>query len=341
VDPSTNRAHADGDEDLVEEDGTYVLVGPAPQVIAHPTAKVEGIHLLADDVHRALAVTDMARGHQGLGQVRQKRPVDLLRAAGGIGVAGLEDVEGAVVGVVVEVAEQHKILLIEVAFEPLNHGPGRPLTPGIGGGPASSPRLAMVHHDDKRRRLIRELHGDRQQIAPIGEERLRLVREEEMLVVRVQIGRQSDDPERFADRDRQILDVRAVIIDHQVTLHRRKDECKGRAIGDLLQANDMGVEDGDHLAQLAEAIALVDHVGTEELNIIRGHADLCAPRGCGDEEDGDKPRPRGCHEPPVLSHETSPLSVACQRHATPTDASPLLATQGHAAPRRWAGRPAQ
>ena len=60
----------------------------------------------------------------------------------------------------------------------------------------------MVHHHDKRRGLVRELHRHGQEIAPIGEERLRLVREEEMLVISIQIRRQSGDPERLADRDR-------------------------------------------------------------------------------------------------------------------------------------------
>lgn len=63
----------------------------------------------------------------------------------------------------------------------------------------------MVHHDHKRRGLVRKLHGDGQKSAPIRKEGLALVREEEMLIVRIQIRRQSDGPERFAHCDHQIL----------------------------------------------------------------------------------------------------------------------------------------
>jgi hypothetical protein len=90
----------------------------------------------------------------------------------------------------------------------------RPFTAHIGGGPAPSPRLAMGHHYHKRRRLIRELHGHGQELAPIGKARLALVREEEILFIGIQIGRQAHAPERFAHGDGQILGIRAVIIDY-------------------------------------------------------------------------------------------------------------------------------
>jgi hypothetical protein len=114
------------DEHLVKQNGTGMLVGAARQVMALPTPQVERIHLLADDVDRILAVTDMARGHQGFGQIRQKRPIDPFGTARGIGVTGLQDVERAVIGIVIEVANEDKIPVVEVAFEDAARGTRRP-----------------------------------------------------------------------------------------------------------------------------------------------------------------------------------------------------------------------
>jgi hypothetical protein len=146
--------HANGDENLVKQNGTGMLVGAARQVIALPTRRVESIHLLADDVDRTLAVTDIARGHEGFGRIRQKRPIDLFGTTGGIGIARLQDVERAVIGIVVEVADEDKISVVEVAFEDAEHGTRRPFAAGIGGGPSPRARLSVVHYDHKRRGLV-------------------------------------------------------------------------------------------------------------------------------------------------------------------------------------------
>lgn len=165
----------------------------------------------------------------------------------------------------------------------------------------------MMHHDHKRRRVVREVHGDGQQIAPIRKERLRFVREEEVLVIGIQIRREADDTEWFAHRERQVLQIHAVIIDDQVPLSWGEQQLQSGPIGDLLQANHVRGQKRNHLTQLAESIPLVEHLGAEELDVIGGHADLCAPDPRGKVQEGREPQHIGSRELPMPAHRTSLL----------------------------------
>jgi hypothetical protein len=89
------------------------------------------------------------------------------------------------------------------------------------------------------------------------------------------------------------LDIRALIIDHQVLLARGKHEFERGPIGDLLQPNDVGIQQGDDRLQVGQSLGLGDHAGAQELDIIGCHADLRTPRCWGEEQDGQEPQHRG------------------------------------------------
>jgi hypothetical protein len=126
----------------------------------------------------------------------------------------------------------------------------------------------MVHHDHTRGGLVRQLHRHGQEITPIRKEGLALAREEEMFIIGIQIRRQAHDPQRFPDGDGEVLHIRAVIIDHQMPLGRGKHAFERRPIGDFLQTDDVRIQGIHDLAELAETVPLVDHLGTEKFDVV-------------------------------------------------------------------------
>ena len=163
-------------------------LGPARQVVALPTRRVEGVHLLTDAVARTLAVTHMADGHQGLGQVHHEWSIDLFGTPGGIGVARLKDVERAVIGIVVEIADEDKIPVVEVAFEDLSMARAA-LLGEHQWRPVPHTRFVMVYHDHKVADSSGSCTVTARRSRRIRKEGLALVRDEEMRSIAIQIGR--------------------------------------------------------------------------------------------------------------------------------------------------------
>jgi len=99
--------HVEGNQDLIEEYVAGIGVGAALLVVEVTAVRRNRDHTvrISINVVALQAVIDDIFRAERLGKVDQKGALDHLGPAHGVGVAGFEDIQGAIVRVVVEITE--------------------------------------------------------------------------------------------------------------------------------------------------------------------------------------------------------------------------------------------